>query len=270
MPKKVIVCPVCDEKIVGVIEFARHLNEAHDNYSERDKAWLEILPRISEGSDSGGSLVECTYEEEIEAQLLLSDTGHWEHNWEKHYDLQPGDIYVEAGAFWARYGRVASEKVGPTGKVILIEPSPKSAEVIRRFIKRDNVENMILIERAIDGEPGERKMIVKENPASHRLARDKSELGQYSDWLVDVQVDTIDNIFTELKLDRIDLLACDIEGAEIGLVKGAEKCLSKKLIHNVALACYHGPKISGIVMDLLKGHGYADLVYEEGTMYGHV
>ncbi len=62
-----------------------------------------------------------------------------EHNWEKHYHLKEGDIYVEVGAFWGRYGlRAINSKCS---KVILIEPSPENITTIKNLLNIIELKN---------------------------------------------------------------------------------------------------------------------------------
>lgn len=198
------------------------------------------------------------------AKLAKIRSGTPEHNWEKWYDLKPGDVYVEAGAFWGRYGRIASLKVGATGKVILIEPSPENIDLIQTLIAAENLSNVTLIQKAIWSSKGTQTFSVEGNPASHKLTLPGAKQ------TINVETDTIDNILRDLGITKVDLLACDIEGAEVELVKGAEENLGKKSIVHVALGAYHHQYNPSAIMGLLGAKGYRDLKYEEGIVFGHI
>ena len=91
-----------------------------------------------------------------------------EHQWERYYNLKPGDVYVEAGAYLCRYGRIASRKVGSGGRVILIEPSPRNVEVIKEVIDEMNLGNVILVEKAVWSEKGTNLFRVDGNRRPYR------------------------------------------------------------------------------------------------------
>jgi len=191
-------------------------------------------------------------------------SGTPEHNWEKWYQLKHGDVYVEAGAFWGRYGRIASRKVGETGKVILIEPSPTNIVVIETVIREENLANVTIIKKAIWIHRGKKKFCVYGNPAGHRLAASSDEE------VVEVEADTIDNILDELNLSQVSLLAADVEGAEVELVKSCERHLEDKKILNIAIGAYHNPLNPREIIDYLTSKGYCDIKYEDGVVFGHV
>lgn len=201
--------------------------------------------------------------------LDLVDTGTPEHNWEGHYLLKPGNTYVEAGAFWGRYGRIASSKVGPTGRVILIEASPENYRTLEALIKRDGLDNVTVVKKAVWGSRGSGQFVTYGNPSGHRLAIE-SDRANYQSNIVDCEYDTLDNILAGLGIQHVSLLACDVEGAEVEMVKGADTYLTYGRIHNVALAAYHTQGNPEGIMESLKSKGFKGLKYEEGIVYGHV
>jgi FkbM family methyltransferase len=199
----------------------------------------------------------------------------WEHNWELHYDLKEGDIYVEAGAFWGRYGREALPKVGESGRLILIEPSPENFRALELWVERDNLKNVTLVNKAVSDRKGTLPFVAWGNPAGHRFAFPSDITHpEYGEYIVEVEVDTLDSIFEELEIDHVDLLSCDVEDAEIDLVNGCKGYLSKHRVRNVALGAYHADHMPitnpDKIIPILKAWGYKDLIYEEGIVFGHV
>ena len=187
-----------------------------------------------------------------------------EHNWEKHYQLKLGDVFVEAGAFWCRYGRIASRKVGQTGRAILIEPSPHNIEVIENVVREEGLANVTLIKKAVWSDKGKKKFCVWGNPAGYRLAIPSDEE------VIEVEVDTIDNILDELNVPEVSLLAADVEGTEVQLVRSCERHLEDKKILNIAIGAYHNPLNPGEIINYLTSKGYCDIKYEDGVVFAHV
>jgi FkbM family methyltransferase len=164
-----------------------------------------------------------------------------EHKWERHYSLSKGDIYVEAGAYLCRYGRLASRSVGDEGRVILIEPEPTNISWIKKVVEEQGLTNVTLIEKAVWSEREIMDFVVNEpTPSGSRIARTNPEYYEGRGVkVVKVEVDTVDNILDGLGLDHVDLFVADVENAEVNMVKGMSRWLEAKKIHNISIAAYH-------------------------------
>lgn len=199
-------------------------------------------------------------------------SGAPEHKWDKYYRLKSGDIFVEAGAHFGRFGMIAS-MVGC--KVILIEPSPINILTMENLISKEKLENIILVKKAVSKSKSIQDFIVyHNNPEANELASSQTS-NQYSgkfpnNYSIKVETDTIDNILTELNIDNVDLLSADIEGAEVDMVKGMNVYLSEKRIKNVAIATYHGEQNPIEVSAMLREHGYKNIRTDEGVTYARV
>lgn len=187
-----------------------------------------------------------------------------EHKWGRYYNLKRGDIYVEAGAYLCRYGRIASKTVGPKGRVILIEPSPSSIRIIKEVIDDMGLTNVTLIEKAVWSEKGKKKFCTDGQPSGHRLGGGHST--------IEVEVDTVDKILDTIELDHVDLFAADVENAEVPMVRGMERWLSKKRIKNLAIAAYHRTPDGNYseISRMLKEKGYKGIKVWGGVVYAHV
>jgi len=203
-----------------------------------------------------------------------------EHQFEGRYRLHAGDVYVEAGAFWARYGLVASHRVGPEGRVILIEGSPQNGDMIRHVVKLYGLANVEVVDGIVWSEDIETDFCVHGNPAGYRKAL-SNDLVNYPDDVIQVQAYKLDTLFEQLNVDTVNLLCCDVEGAEWEMVRGADRFFTEKRIRNVALAAYHdisqdvGVHGYTLIMRFLEERGYKDLEFHPdlphygGLIYGH-
>lgn len=198
-----------------------------------------------------------------------------EHQWEGKHRLQPGDTFVEAGAFWGRYGLIASHRVGSTGRVILIEANPKSVGRIKEIVAHYKLGNVIVVHGAVWSSDGSTSFYVGGNPAGNRVA-DAALLETCPNDCVQVDMFKLDTLLPRLGVDTVDLLACDVEAAEVEMVKGTEKYFNEKRIKHVALAAYHRAGFPEQIMEILSGHGYEGLIYSYsmpqygGVVFGHV
>jgi len=65
-------------------------------------------------------------------------------------------------------------------------------------------------------------------------------------------IQTLDSLLQELKIDRIDLLKIDAEGAELKILKRARETLIRNPQMKMALAAYHSPQQASEVVRYLK------------------
>lgn len=196
-----------------------------------------------------------------------------EHPYQKYYTLKADDVYVEAGAFLGRTGKIASDR--KCSKIILIEPSPSNNSIIEEMIRIGKIHGDVctLVKKAVWRERrglGRFVEWTKYNAGNRLGANGGAEASDYPDRSVQIEIDTIDGILDDLGINKVDLLTCDVEGSEIDLIKGASKYLSEKRILNVALCCYHDPGFYQIAISILENYGYKDLKYDDGIVFGHI
>jgi len=180
--------------------------------------------------------------------------GPAEHDYLKHYLLQPGDIYVEGGA---NVGRTAYLAQAMGARAIMIEPSPFNLLTIEKKIKEMNL-NFTVVKKALSKEKKVGFLVMAGGKADR--------LGESGDKIVVVEIDTLPNILNGLNVSKVQLFACDIEGQEVEVVKQ----LDPKVELHLALACYHlgsGEKVQKEIMDVLKAKGYKNIVYEDGIVF---
>lgn len=184
-----------------------------------------------------------------------------EHNYQKYYSLKEGDTYVEAGAFWGTNGIKASEKVGSTGRVILIEPSPITFTLLKKVVKFYKLYNVSLVEKAVWNKNGLMFFDFESRPTNHCLKEDGGML---------VLTDTLDNILIDLDVEKVDLFAADVEGAEVGMIEGCKVYLGHEKIRNVAIAAYHNQKNFEAISRFLGWYGFKEITWdfsEQGILY---
>jgi len=196
-----------------------------------------------------------------------------DHDYEKHYKLKEGDIFVEGGSHMGRHARRASPKVGSSGRVIAIEPSPLNIVLLREFLK--DFKNITIVEKALWNKKGKEEFWLGEYQprvaAGHTL---KAISGIRENAVyVDVETDTLDNIFVDLGMDlgieTVNLLGWDIEGAETHALEGMSESLSSGLILNLALCFYHKfePEIQKAIETLKSYEKYHFIEYDQGILY---
>ena len=180
--------------------------------------------------------------------------GPAEHDYLKHYLLQPGDVYVEGGANVGRTGFLA-QAIG--AKVVLIEPSPLNIPIIEKKIKPGGL-GVTLVKKALSNEKRVGFLVLAGGKADR--------IGESGDKICVVEIDTLPNILAELQISKVNLFACDIEGQEVEVVKQ----LDPKVELHLALACYHlgsEERVKKEIIDVLTAKGYKEIVYEDGLVF---
>ena len=178
------------------------------------------------------------------------EEGPAEHDYLKHYLLQPGDIYVEGGA---NVGRTAFLAQAMGAKAIMIEPSPFNILIIEKKMTQGYFTHVtpMLVKKALSD---------KKRVGFLVMAGGKSDrLGESGDKIVVVEIDTLPNILNELNVSKVQLFACDIEGQEVEVVKQ----LDPKVELHLAIASYHlgtEERVQKEIIDVLKTKGYKNIV----------
>jgi FkbM family methyltransferase len=154
---------------------------------------------------------------EWEAESVQAVAGH----------LSPGATFVDVGAHIGYYSLKAASMVGPNGHVISIEPNPQTLPMLRGNIEASDAravsvwpvacaesESTLQLYAAPRSNTGE-SSLSKEN-----ASQDGPATASYS-----VRARPLDAIVKEAKLDRVDVIKIDVEGAEFEVLKGAAQTL---------------------------------------------
>jgi tRNA (mo5U34)-methyltransferase len=134
---------------------------------------------------------------------------------------------VDVGAHHGIYTLLASKRVGPRGRVVAIEPSPRECARLKRHLRLNRASNVELIPCAAGENPGEVDLYVVDG---------------FNDWCnslrppataepvktARVQVRRLDEILSELDIAKVDFMKLDAEGAELSVLYGALKLLNRK------------------------------------------
>jgi FkbM family methyltransferase len=190
--------------------------------------------------------------------------GPAEHDYQKHYLLKQGDIYVEAGAYIGRSGFLA-QAMG--AHPILIEASPEHQEVIKKNMRKHCLDlKMILVENALWSKEGYGTFTTN-GGAGNRLQTDTySYADGHTKDTVGVNITTLPTILNLLHISKVNLFACDIEGAEVEVVKTLDPAVEL----NVAIASYHLGSLENVekqIMKVLEEKKYTNILYEDGVVF---
>lgn len=162
------------------------------------------------------------------AEILQTDiiSGYLENN-----NLEEGDRVLDAGSYPGEFSVYAANKVGPSGKVVAMEPDPSNLEHMRNVAQINDVDNLEIVPRGLFNFEGTASFNV--SPANLGSGIDQS--GE-----IEVPVTTLDRVNREH--GPFDLIKMDIEGAEIQALLGGEEAI-QEYRPAFAIASYH--KVDG-------------------------
>jgi FkbM family methyltransferase len=169
----------------------------------------------------------------------------------KYYSLKESDVVIDCGAHVGVITLYASQKVGASGKVIAFEPDDMNYLKLKDNIKLNNLKNVILIKKGVWSKDATLEFF-------STLAADSSFVIKGTNKSVKVPVTAIDSELKKHKINRLDFIKMDIEGAEIEAVKGCTKFMKKCNVH-FAIASYHivdGKKTCFELEKWFKKHNY--------------
>jgi FkbM family methyltransferase len=146
--------------------------------------------------------------------------------------LKEGDVVLDVGANVGIYSLLASEVIGPKGKVYAFEPTPSTYDALQRNFHYNHVESQcICIRKGLSDKNSVGRV------ASPELAK-RYQSGDAFNYIETVDISptdagaieltTIDEFARANEITRIDVIKIDIEGAELLCLKGAEAFLRSK------------------------------------------
>jgi len=142
-------------------------------------------------------------------------------------NVKKGDIVFDIGANIGLYSILLSKLVGNTGTVYAFEPNPLTVKYLKKNLTLNNCHNVIVSQIALSDENG--KIILKKTvgggDAFNYIV--KSQDADEEKEIIDAV--RLDDFIITNKIDRLDFVKMDIEGAELLCINGAKEKMLKIL-----------------------------------------
>lgn len=140
--------------------------------------------------------------------------------------LKPGMTVLDLGAHHGLYTLLASKCVGRDGKVIAFEPSPRERKALRLHLKLNRCKNVDVQELALgDKQTTADLHVVDDWAAGCNSLRPPDVAARTTP--VPVSIVRLDDWLIEHRIERVDFIKLDVEGAELTTLKGAAKLLKR-------------------------------------------
>jgi FkbM family methyltransferase len=132
---------------------------------------------------------------------------------------RPGTTVIDVGAnmgfFTVRFARW----VGPTGRVIAVEPEAENLRLLRHRLERSGLAaNVEVIEGVAAEEPGMLRLAINPfHPADHRIGTEGRPVRAWA----------IDELVAARGWPAISLIKIDVQGAEVRVLRGAQATIAR-------------------------------------------
>ena len=148
--------------------------------------------------------------------------------WCPFYTPTEGDVVIDVGAGIGEETIIFSNMVGPTGRIIAIEAHPATFACLNASIDHLKFDNALPLQLAIADQRG--TVFISDDDAHLGNSIIQGQRG------ISVESKSIDDVARDLKLERIDMLKMNIEGAERLAVQGMSEIAAK--VRHVAISCH--------------------------------
>jgi FkbM family methyltransferase len=187
--------------------------------------------------------------------------------------VAPGETAVDVGANYGLWCWHLARALAPGGRVIAFEPIPPTARSLRRIVKLLGVSHAVEIHEAGCGERHETTTfrIPAAGPGEPPIAglAHMSGIEPTEGWLtVEAPTFPLDAAVTQT---NVSLVKADVEGAELFVLRGADRILSEQ---QPTVVCEVGRGLLreryGIepaeLVELMRAHGYSITRLEGGRL----
>jgi FkbM family methyltransferase len=175
--------------------------------------------------------------------------------------LKKGETFLDCGANQGVYALYAADLVGPTGRVVAIEPQPYAARAIRLSAAANDFDYLTVRQVAVSDGDGDALFAVGDTPVAARLC------GDGADDAVRVETVRLDTVVEHDFAGRqVDVLKLDVEGAEELALRGGARLLAEHHPH-VIFESYNVEDASTCaVYDHLEACGYRFFLPEKDAL----
>jgi FkbM family methyltransferase len=171
--------------------------------------------------------------------------------------LNPGDTFLDLGSNVGFYAFQASKAVGPEGKVVAVEATPATYEILRSNAERNGLRQLVPVHAGLSDKRETLKLEVRSTGQGNNtfVASGKGET-------VGVECYPLLEILRREGVERVDGAKIDVEGFEFRVLspffETADPALHPRFLI-VELNLKHYRESAEKTRELLERHGYREI-----------
>jgi FkbM family methyltransferase len=152
--------------------------------------------------------------------------------------LSQNNVFVDLGANEGYFSVIASQIVGPGGRVLAVEPQSRLQPVISKNLNLNSCQNVQILPLAISGDS--RLVTLHLTPDMNTGSTAAIQTTRYSLQKQDVSSITLAQLFEQHSIETCHLLKVDIEGYEYEAIMGSQDLFASGRIKAIALELHPG------------------------------
>lgn len=161
-------------------------------------------------------------------------------NWIRR-NIRTGDVVIEPGVNIGFITAHLVESVGPSGRVIGLEPSATCFEQIRSTNDLGAIPQLTLLNAALAERSGTGTFFDTPRVISRGFGCLESVCRPADAIPCDVPLRSVDDLVDEYGLGRVRFLKLDIEGSELSALQGARRSLAERRIDHIMVETTNDP-----------------------------
>lgn len=134
--------------------------------------------------------------------------------------LKEGFVVLDIGANVGLISLLTAKKVGKTGRVYAFEPVPDIFVRLQENIALNGFNNIEPVPLALSSQRGMATISISHDGASSLFRR-------VSDEFIEVPTERLDDFVEREGIERVDAIKLDVEGAELHVIRGADKTIRR-------------------------------------------
>jgi FkbM family methyltransferase len=148
------------------------------------------------------------------------------------FALKPGDCFMDIGAHIGYFSLLAADLVGINGKVISFEPDESNFYHLNKNIVLNHFLNIHARNQALGSTVEKKTFFINSDADGGHALWDVSlhpfnEKSRNHKMTRNLQVETIDSLVDDKKIDNLKLIKIDTEGAEHSVLQGGMKTIQR-------------------------------------------
>jgi FkbM family methyltransferase len=149
--------------------------------------------------------------------------------------LRPGMRFVDVGANRGYFSILAAVAVGPTGRVLALEPDPRLYDVLVQALAQSRLSQVTALPIAAAARSASVNLLGFEEGGGNFGVSRISDSASGDATIFTVAARALDDVLDEYELPEIDLLKMDIEGYEGFALSGLTRALTEKRVHRLLI-----------------------------------